>query len=239
MIRPVYLAAYYLSGYVGATCCFSLKVEGEPIERGPILVIGKHVSNWDIPVISRAVRKLVGNFPHFEMGSFHGYAVLGKVIVFLKWCGGFPVMRSKDLMRLRHTSGQSKEELRQLMRDVNEEAAEVRRQVIREGQAMCFFPEGTRDRSKVNRLRSVHEVEEALELIEKEGVNVRIVPIIPCYGRKPKPFIPFLRRRPVVVKMLPPLSTEGRSAREVLAEAQILIEAHWSSENDVADPRKS
>lgn len=232
MVRPVYLTAYYLSGYIGATVCFKLKVEGAPIGKGPVLVIGKHVSNWDIPVLSRAIRKYIGNFPHFEMGSFHGYPILGKVIGFLKWCGGFPVMRSKDIMRLRHTSGKTKEELRALMREVNDEAAEVRRQVLREGQCMCFFPEGTRDRHKVNRLRSVHEVEEALGLIQDEGVDVRIVPIVPSYGPKPKFFIPFLRRRPVTVRMLPPLEIGDKTPREILADAQTLIEANWTSEYD-------
>ena len=230
MVRPVWLGAYYLSGYLGAACCFKVRVEGEKLDhKGPVLVLGKHVSNWDIPMTSRAIRKFVGNFPHYEMGSFHGYPILGRVITFLKWCGGFPVMRATDILRLRHTSGQSKEELRQLMARVNEQAAETRRNVLREGQTVVFFPEGTRDRKNVNKLRSIHEVEEALALRQDEGLDVRIVVIVPCYGPKPSPFIPFLRRRPVVVKMLPPINPEGKSARDILDVARILFDRHWSA----------
>lgn len=232
MVRPVWLAAYYLSGYLGASCCFKLEVTGEKLAgEGPVVLMGKHVSNWDIPLSSRAVRKYIGNYPHYEMGSFHGYPVLGKITALLKWCGGFPVMRAKDLLRLKHTTGESKESLRALMKQVNDEAAETRRGVLRENQSVCFFPEGTRDKNAVNKLRSTHEVEEALTLRREEGLRVRFAVVIPCYGPKPGFFIPFIKRRPVTVKFFGLEIEDNLTPHQVLDEAKKLFDANWTSES--------
>lgn len=208
---------------------FRLRWEGDANSATPpALLLGKHCSYWDIPLISTGVKKWYRTIPFFEMGSFHGYAVLGKVRWILKLWGGFEVMRSKDLLRLKHITKKSRAELREVMNEVNAAAAKKRAAIFRSHQTMCFFPEGARDKEAVARLRSTYEVAEAIEQAKQENLAIQIRPVVPCYGPKPKFFIPYICRREVVIRLLDPIDFEGRSAEEVLDSARQAMEAHWT-----------
>ncbi len=232
MLRPIFLFSYLVSGWIAATLCFRLRIEGCGRKLGgPALVLGKHASYWDIPMLARGLRcNFRGVYPWYEMASFHGYPLLGRLIWFLRLNGGFPVMRPKDLIRLKRGGISDKAELRAIMQRVNEEAAATRRRILEKGDAVCFFPEGPRDAERVLPLRSFHELEEAQSFAAETGRPVVFLPILPCYGTKPRSF---LRRRKVILKVLDPLATDGRSATEILAEAQARFEGAWLAPAEV------
>jgi 1-acyl-sn-glycerol-3-phosphate acyltransferase len=232
MFRPLFLICYFISGWIAATLRFRLRIEGGGRElSGPALVLGKHASYWDIPMVARGMRTcLRGVYPWYEMASFHGYPLLGRLIWFMRLNGGFPVMRPKDLIRLKRGGITDKAELRAVMKGVNDEAAATRRRVFEKGDAVCYFPEGTRDPDRVLPLRSFHEIEEALAFAAETGRPVVLLPVLPCYGTKPRSP---LGRRKVIVKVLDPLETEERSAASILADAQSRFDAAWLSPADV------
>ncbi|MEZ6196884.1 MAG: hypothetical protein R3F20_14340 [Planctomycetota bacterium] len=214
-------------------CVAMLKLRYDVRSReleGPVVWVAKHCAWWETPLVGHLSWRLVRERPSFEMSSFHGYAFLGRVRGLLRALGGFEVMRPKDLLRLKHAGAGKREELGALMEKVNAEAGERRRGILRAGGAYAFYPEGTRDAAVLRPFKSEHEIREAIALATEEGIPVSVVPVAPCYGARPRPWIPFLRRRPVTLVVLEPVPLVGRGAEEVLADIRRALEAVWVPE---------
>lgn len=230
--RPVWWF-YYLFGLFTKFCVFKPTYVGDLSKRpGPALIVGKHASYWDIYFGTIVVRKIFKVYPHFEMGTFFGYPMLSKLQASFERYGAFPVMRPKDLIRIKHATGKSKEELVELMEKTNGEAAEARRWVLRNKRALVYYPEGGRA-SRLKDFRSKHEMQEAIEAAA-EGHEIQVIPVLCLYEKKPKIFIPLLNRRRVTVKVLPPVLIRGRGVDEVLDEIHAQMEKEWTPEAEAA-----
>lgn len=184
--------------------------------RGPAVLPGKHRSYWDISAISIVARRYYKTFPHFEMGTFYGYPMLGRVQWMCERYGAFKVMRAKDLIRLKHGTGLKKSELMEIMKATNDEAARCRDWVLRNGRALVYFPEGGRT-NELAEFKSEHEMREAIDLVN-EGLDITVQPIVPVYGKRPPLLIPFIWKRPLTVHMLAPVDIRGRTVDDVFAE---------------------
>ena len=225
---PLWWISYIISAKIGLKAVYSIRFRAIPTGiRVPVILAGKHCHYWDVPLLASVSRRCVGKSPFFEMGTFQGYPILGRVTWLLRAIGGFPVMRSKDVLRLKHQTGKSRAELSKVMREINEAAADKRREILRRGQALCFFPEGTRDPDGIGRLRARQEVDEAIAQDEAEGLGIQLVPVFPVFGPKPSFPIPFIRRTPVDVIILDPISLKGRETTELLEEVASLMREHW------------
>ncbi|HYC77627.1 MAG TPA: 1-acyl-sn-glycerol-3-phosphate acyltransferase, partial [Planctomycetota bacterium] len=177
-----------------------LKTEWRGLEKAPsgaVVLAAKHGSSWDIPLMSRLARRALGRRAYFQMGSFIGYPVLGPLVPLLRRCGGFCVMRPKEILRLRRR-GSSRDALHALMDRVNREATETRRAVLETGGVLVFFPEGSRDATQVLPLKADREITTAVDL-RFEGVASTLWPIVLSYGSKRR-----WRRRRVIVEALDP-----------------------------------
>jgi 1-acyl-sn-glycerol-3-phosphate acyltransferase len=137
-----YFWLLYGCGRVTFAATFRTRWHGDLRRRtAPALIVGKHFSYWDISALSIAARKIFKSvFPHFEMGTFYGYPFLGRVQWLMERYGAFMVMRPKDLIRIKHGTGKSKEELTALMQRVNDDAAKARRWVLESKRALVYFP---------------------------------------------------------------------------------------------------
>ena len=230
---PIWRISHFLSTTVVTRALHRVVLEAPSVPfPKPALVMAKHVNAYDIPLVADTVWRLTGEPPYFEMGTFYGYKVLGPMSGFLRKLGGFPVMRPKDVLRLRRGEGMTRDQVSTMMRDVNDRAVAMRAEILRRGHVLSFFPEGTRSADEVLELRSRHEVEEALELVETEGIDIHVVPIFPCFGARPRFRIPWLVRTPVTVKVLDPIPLKGRTVDDVIAEVSALMKQHWRG----ADP---
>jgi 1-acyl-sn-glycerol-3-phosphate acyltransferase len=202
-----------------------LKVETRGTEtapRGPVLVAAKHATSWDIPLVCQLARRALGRRAYFQMGSFVGYPVLGRIVPFLERCGGFCVMRPKEILRLKKKEGLSKEAIHARMDRVNRAAEETRRAVLEEGGVLVFFPEGSRDATQVLPLKAAHELATAVAL-RFDGVSSTIWPVVLSFGPKPRG----LARRRVLVECLETLPVAGVSPDPLGAEIERRFRARW------------
>jgi 1-acyl-sn-glycerol-3-phosphate acyltransferase len=229
-IRPPRLLWHFsyvvLRLVLGALLRVRYEFPDQPV-RGPILFVAKHCRYWETPLIGMMGWPLCRERTNFEMSTFHGYPVLGQIRWLLRLLGGFEVMRPKDLLRLKHKTGRSREELRAEMERVNTSAAELRRAILRGGATYAYYPEGTRDAAEVRPFKSVDEIEEAIGLAETENLPVVALPLLPIYGPAPSWRIPWIRRQTVVLRVLDPIPLAGRDAAEVGEEIRDLMLRHW------------
>lgn len=201
-----------------------VRTEGEPPkpESGVgVLLAAKHVSSFDISVLADLAKRLAGRRPYYQMGSFVGYRILGSITPFLRRLGGFAVMRPKDLRRLVAKAGLTREQAIATMREVNQSAEARRQELLRAGEILVVYPEGTRSPDAVLPLKATTEIDSALTVL-REGGRVLIWPVVLS-------FAPSQRwRRPADFHFLRPFElTKEHSAEEVLATLEGLFHAHW------------
>ena len=204
------------------------KVEVRPSRRlptAPVLIAAKHASGWDIPAMAWQVYARLGLHGNFQMGSFVGYTVLGRIVPLMRICGGFPVMRPKEILRLRERRRLTKDEATRIMSEVNDEAEATRREILEKRQALVFFPEGTRDNDRVRPIRGTHEIDTALSAAA-EGSRVEVWPVMLRYGTRG--FRPRLR-----IEFAEPFEVNGLSAESVAERIHAAFVATW---DDVPPP---
>lgn len=208
-----------------------LTYHGVPGPDQAVLLAGKHASAHDIVLLGVLSFRRTGRRPFFQMGSFIGYRVLGRVKPIMRWVGGFEVMRPKEVRRLAKTPGWDRSAALEHMREVNDRAESVRRAVLTEGGVLAVFPEGTRDSERVRELSSELEVRSALA-IAAEGRDVVVWPVSVAMGR------PRLLRRPMTVDFLEPFPLRsGTSPGEVLSRIDDSWRERWKPPEMVDDSR--
>lgn len=195
--------------------------------RGPVLIAAKHASSWDIPLLSRVARRALGRRAYFQMGSFVGYRLLGRIVPFMRRCGGFCVMRPKEILRLRKREGLSRDAIHARMEEVNRAAEATRRAVLEEGGVLVFFPEGSRDATQVLPLKATHELATAVEL-RFSGTASTIWPVVLSFGPKRG-----LLRRRVRIDCLEPIPVAGVSPEPLGAAIERRFRERWLAPNDV------
>jgi 1-acyl-sn-glycerol-3-phosphate acyltransferase len=201
---------------------FRIRVTGgENTPRGPVLLACKHVSAWDIPVGAFLGSRFFDRKAYFQMGSFIGYPVFGRIVPAMQACGGFSVLRPKEVLRLRKS--ESRERLHELMDEVNGVAEATRRAVLEQGGVLVVFPEGTRDATTVRPVRSTHEIESALDVAARSAPEMRpvIVPATLNYGRKR------FFRRALDVQLGVPIPLEGATAAGLASRIEDALRATW------------
>lgn len=228
---PVWYLTTTILHFIVHAALFRIRVTGHRRAKGPAVIVGKHSSYWDVPITGILGWLMYRSIPRFEMGSFVGYALLGKLEWLFRLLGGFPVMRAKDILRLKHMTGRSREELSGIMKSVNDEARDLRREIFETQGVFCFFPEGARSKETVGRMRSHHEIDEAIE-VAREHPLLHVQPIICEFGPKPRFFVPFIVRRPVTVRILDPISLNDTTTQEVLGLVDAGIRANWSASTE-------
>ncbi len=225
---PVWYLTTLILHLIVHPALFRIRVKGHRQARGPAVIVGKHSSYWDVPITGIRGWMMYRSIPRFEMGSFVGYALLGKLEWLFRLLGGFPVMRAKDILRLKHITGGSRAEVSEVMKSVNNEAKRMRREVFESEGVFCFFPEGARNKAAVGRMRSRHEIDEAIEFA-REHPTFHVQPIICEFGPSPRFRIPFLIRRTVQVVILDPIPLTNTTTQEVLEAVDAGIRANWSA----------
>jgi len=199
---------------------------------GAVLVCAKHASAWDIPLLGTHCWRSRREIPYFQMGSFVGYPILGRVRRALRWLGGFPVMRPKEVLRLRRKWDRTR--IHRMMDEVNAEAERTRREVLRAGRALVVFPEGTRDPTRLLPLRGELEVRAAVELEAEEAVDVQVWPAVVSYGR------PGVLGRRVRLVLLEPFPVRGESVEGILRRLERAFADHWLPPEEVtADGKRT
>jgi 1-acyl-sn-glycerol-3-phosphate acyltransferase len=221
-IRPWFWELVYFVAMLLVRIRLRVEILGaQTAPNGPVLMAAKHASSWDIPLLSKVAREALGRRAYFQMGSFVGYAVLGRIVPFMRMCGGFPVMRPKELRRLQRKESLDRDQLHARMERVNRAAEATRRAVLEEGGALVFFPEGTRDARRVLPLKAANEVATAVEL-RFDGVTSYLWPIVLSYG-PPRG----LRRRRVRIECLEPIRVGGVSPEPLCAAVEERFRARW------------
>jgi 1-acyl-sn-glycerol-3-phosphate acyltransferase len=195
-----------------------VRIQG-PVPRGAVLVCAKHGSGLDVPAMADFGWRARRSRSYFEMGSFVGYPVLGSIVPLMRRCGGFPVMRPKEVLRLRNRPGWSRETALARMAEVNAEAERIREQIFRAGELLVVFPEGTRDDSRVRPIASEAEIETACR-VAAEGIPVSVWPVVISYGPRKR-----FRRRLVIEAFEPFDASVG--APEVQARVQAVFAERW------------
>jgi 1-acyl-sn-glycerol-3-phosphate acyltransferase len=191
------------------------------LPAGAVLLACKHVSAWDIPVGAFLGKRFFGRKAYFQMGSFIGYPVFGRIVPAMQACGGFSVLRPKEVLRLRKT--ESRERLHELMDEVNGVAEATRQAVLEQGGVLVVFPEGTRDAAAVRPVRSTHEIESALAVSARSDPERRpvIVPATFSYGRER------FFRRPLDIVLGEPIALDGRTASDLVPRIEAALAATW------------
>jgi 1-acyl-sn-glycerol-3-phosphate acyltransferase len=111
------------------------------------------------------------------------------------------------------------------MSEVNDEAEATRREILETRQALVFFPEGTRDNTRVRPIRGTHEIDTALRAAA-EGTAVEIWPVMLRYGTRG------LRPR-LRIEFAEPFKADGLSAEAVAERIHAAFVATW---DDVSAP---
>lgn len=187
--------------------------------EGATLILAKHASSWDIPLVADHARRRLGKRAYFQMGSFVGYRVLGPLVPILRALGGFSVMRPKEVRRLQQ-GGMERRAALERMREVNQAAEAGRRGLLERGEALVVFPEATRNDTEVLPLRSELELSSALEVVTA-GTPVMVWPIMLAFG-------PRGGRRRVLLRELEPFHLgAGDTARAVLDRIEVAYRASW------------
>lgn len=194
-----------------------------PAPRGPVLLACKHVSAWDIPISAYVTSHFLGRKAYFQMGSFIGYPVFGRIVPVLKACGGFSVLRPKEVLRLRKREDHDRARLHELMDEVNGTAEATRQAVLAQGGVLVVFPEGTRDAEAVRPVRSMHEIGSALAVARGSDPAARpvILPATLSYGRKR------LFRRRLDVDVGHPIELGDATAQEVATLIEGALRERW------------
>lgn len=202
-------------------------VRGHDVPPGaPVIIAAKHASGWDVPLLSWIAKRYLGIKPYFQMGSFIGYPVLSRIMGGMRACGGFPVMRPKEVLRLRKRTDVDRARIHEMMDEVNGIAEATRRAVLETGQVLVFFPEGTRDNDSVRPVRGLHEIHSALS-VARSGRAVWAWPVVLSYGPK-KVF-----RRLLLVDLLPAIPVGAGSAEELAAGIEAGFRSRWVPSSDV------
>lgn len=184
-----------------------------------VLICAKHASGFDIPVLADVCWRGRRARPYFQMGSFVGYRLLGPLVPLLQRLGGFSVMRPKEVLRLKK-SGLTRDQALQKMQEKNEAAEDMRRDLLRSGEVLVVFPEGTRDPQNLRELKSEIELRSAIA-VAAEGKPVTIWPVMLAYGSRRLP------RRKVIVQGLTPFRLDGASLEDVLARVTKDLQSAW------------
>ncbi len=218
VIRPLY---WFIHAFVVATLLrirYVVRVQRHAAElKRPAILAAKHLSYWDVPLMSRVVLRYWRVIPFFEMGTFEGYAFLGRVRPILRAVGGFEVMRGKDLLRLKARAGGDRQSLRDRMRRVNMAASTARREILLGGGVYCFFPEGARDPDNLRRLRSKTEIEEGILLADEASRDLWVHPVS---LRRSTKRVGLLRRRIYFVEIFEAIPLRGCETSKVLADIE-------------------
>lgn len=211
----------------------TIRVEG-PVPEGAVLLCAKHGTSFDIPLLADFTWTQRHSRPYFQMGSFVGYRVLGLLGPVLRRLGGFPVMRPKEALRLKSRLGLDREAALARMQEVNRGAEATREAVLRAGEVLVVFPEGTRDDARLRPVASTLELETALRAAA-DGVRVAIWPVVLSYG--PRRFF----RRHLVIDAQPPFPAPASlaAAAEVKARIEAVFARHWVPPEAVAALRLS
>ncbi|MEE9393650.1 MAG: lysophospholipid acyltransferase family protein [Planctomycetota bacterium] len=217
-----------------AASCYRTRHLTPPLQlEGPVIWVSKHCYYWDIPMLGQITRRHAKRMVSFEMASFHGYAWLGQVSWLLNNLGGFSVMRPKDLLRLRKTGSQTREQLREIMAKANAKADARRAGILRANETYCFFPEGTRETERLRNFKSTHELTEARRLADEEGIDVTVVPVALNYGKRSKRFIPWITRAPMTMEALEPISIKSMPPAELSALVEARLREAWQTPEEV------
>jgi 1-acyl-sn-glycerol-3-phosphate acyltransferase len=203
---------------------FRIRVSGaDRVPAAPVLLACKHVSAWDIPLGAYVSKEFLGRKAYFQMGSFIGYPVFGRIVPAMRACGGFSVMRPKEVLRLRKREDLDRAGIHALMDEVNGTAEATRRAVLAQGGVLVVFPEGTRDAEAVRPVRGAHEIESAIAVAASADGAARpvIVPATFNYGKKR------FFRRPLDVDLLEPLPVAGATAAELAARVESALRERW------------
>jgi 1-acyl-sn-glycerol-3-phosphate acyltransferase len=213
----------YAGAVTSVTVKFRMRISGaRDLPTAPVLLAVKHVSAWDIPVATMVVRRVLqGRKPYVQMGSFIGYPVFSRLVPAMQGCGGFSVLRPKEVLRLRKSPDHDRERIRALMDEVNGTAEATRRAVLASGGVLVLFPEGTRDASAVRPVRSTHEIESALAVAADAGTETPvIVPATFSYG-------PRALRRTLDVHIAQPIPLLGLGPDAIAARLEAVFREHW------------
>jgi 1-acyl-sn-glycerol-3-phosphate acyltransferase len=199
--------------------------------EGPLLVCAKHGSSFDVPLLAGLAWRKRRTRPHFQMGAFVGYPVLGRIVPLLRRLGGFPVLRPKEVRRLAGAGEGGRDAALRRMRDINSEAERTRAAILDSGGILVVFPEGTRDASMLRPLRATVEFDSAHAALSR-GRPVRILPVLIRYG--PRTVV----RRSVAVRVLPPFEPDPAGPTATCGRLAAAFAEAWGT-SDASPPRVS
>ncbi len=232
LIRPLYWFVYAFVVALALRLRYVVRVTCHVSDlKRPAMLAAKHLSYWDVPLMSRVVLDHWRVIPFFEMGTFEGYPFLGRIRPILRAVGGFEVMRGKDLLRLKARAGGDRQALKERMRNVNAAAETARREILSGGGVYCFFPEGARDAKNLRRLRSKTEIEEGVRLANDEGRDLWVHPVS---LRRSAERVGLLRRRIYFVEIFEPIPLRGGETSRVLAAVETALRTGFERKDSSA-----
>ena len=184
-LRPWFWELVGRSWLLLARIKFRVRVRwhGQPELGASVIICAKHASAFDIALLGVLSKGRTKRRPYFQMGSFIGYRVFGRIRPFMRALGGFEVMRPKEARTLTRMPGWDRRAALEHMRDVNAGAEEIRRELLMSERVLAFFPEGTRDDAQILPLVSKLELNSALAAAAT-GARVIAWPVTVAMGEK-------------------------------------------------------